>query len=265
MATATKAKISPKSESSAHLTLTDVSVRYLLLLEEQRSLKGRLLGRLGRLTGRPPESPEFWALRNVSIGVRPGDRLGLIGRNGSGKSSLLKVMARIITPASGTVDSQGSVSPLLELGGAFSPELTGRENAYLYGAINRISRSEMKDLMPKIITFSELGRFFDVPLKCYSSGMVSRLAFSVATEIRPDILLVDEVLAVGDEAFQKKCLIRINKMVDRGAILVMVAHSAGLIEHFCNRVMYLSKGEVISEGRPKVVLAQYQRDTALTG
>ena len=189
----------------------------------------------------------------------------MIGRNGSGKSTLLKVMAGIIAPVSGTVDAVGSVSPLLELGGAFGQELTGRENAYLYGAINRIPRAEMKQLMPKIITFSELGRFFDIPLKCYSSGMISRLAFSVATEIHPDILLVDEVLAVGDEAFQKKCLIRITKMVDRGAILILVAHSAGLIEHFCNRVVYLSKGELISDGNPRGILAQYQRDTALVG
>lgn len=259
-ATVSKAKISATSESAAQLTLVDVSVRYLLLLEDQRTLKGRLLGKFSSHT---PESSEFWALRNVGVDLRPGDRVGLVGRNGSGKSTLLKVMAGIISPTSGTVETKGKVAALLELGGAFSPELTGRENAYLYGAINRISRQAMKELMPRVITFSELGQFFDVPVKCYSSGMVSRLAFSVATEIRPDIVLIDEVLAVGDEAFQKKCLIRIHKMVDRGAIPVLVAHSAALIEHFCNRVIYLSKGQVVADGDPRSILAQYQRDSAI--
>ncbi len=249
------------SESVAlkHMALSGVGVRYLLLTEDQRTFKGRVLN---LVRGRASEGAEFWALENIDLEINRGEVLGIIGRNGSGKSTLLRVISRIIKPTTGTVQVKGSISPLLELGTAFNFELTGRENARLYGSIFRIPREQMDELMPKIITFSELGAFFDVPLKTYSSGMLARLAFAVSTQLQPDILLVDEVLAVGDEQFQKKCFFRIRKLIERGSIVVLVSHSAPMIEQFCSRVVYLSKGHIVADGKPQAVIGRYHNDSA---
>ena len=241
-----------------HITLTDVAVRYLLLTEDQRTFKGRVLN----LFSNNSNTAEFWALENISLNVAPGEIVGMVGRNGSGKSTLLRVMARIIEPSRGTVDVSGEISPLLELGSAFSGELTGRENAFLYGAMFKFTREEMDELMPRIVAFSELGSFFDIPIKCYSSGMVARLAFAVSTQVRPDILLIDEVFAVGDDEFQKKCFFRVRKMIERGSIVVLVSHSSPLIEQLCNRVIYLQKGQVRGDGKPREVLTQYHRESS---
>jgi ABC-2 type transport system ATP-binding protein len=237
------------------IALSNVGVRYILLTEDQRTFKGRVLHLFGGPTAR------FWALRNISLAIAPGEVVGIVGSNGSGKSTLLRVMAGVIYPTVGTVAITGRVGPLLELGGAFNFELTGRENAYLYGSIFRFSRERMDEILPQIIAFSELGAFFDIPVKSYSSGMVARLAFSVATQLQPEILLVDEVLSVGDEQFQKKSFLRIQKLIDRGSIVVMVSHNSALIEQLCNRVVYLSAGEIVGDGKPKQTLAQYHRDS----
>jgi ABC-type polysaccharide/polyol phosphate transport system ATPase subunit len=237
------------------IALSNVGVRYILLTEDQRTFKGRVLHLFGGPTAR------FWALRNISLNIAPGEVVGIVGANGSGKSTLLRVMAGVIHPTVGTVAIAGRVGPLLELGGAFNFELTGRENAYLYGSIFRFSRERMDEILPQIIAFSELGAFFDIPVKSYSSGMVARLAFSVATQLQPEILLVDEVLSVGDEQFQKKSFLRIQKLIDRGSIVVMVSHNAALIEQLCNRVVYLSAGEIVGDGKPRQTLAQYHRDS----
>jgi ABC-type polysaccharide/polyol phosphate transport system ATPase subunit len=148
---------------------------------------------------------------------------------------------------------------LLELGGAFNMELTGRENAYLLGAIFRLSRRQMDELMPEIVRFSELGPFFDVPVKSYSSGMVARLAFSVSAQLDPEILVLDEVLSVGDEHFQKKSLMRMRKLMEKGSIVVIVSHNLDLIGHYCNRAVWLARGTVAAEGEPRAVVAQYRR------
>jgi ABC-type polysaccharide/polyol phosphate transport system ATPase subunit len=246
----------PRRQSIA---LSNVGVRYILLTEDQRSLKGRVL----HLFGAP--SARFWALQNVSLRIAPGGVVGIVGSNGSGKSTLLRVMSGVIHPTVGTLAVTGQVSPLLELGGAFNFELTGRENAYLYGAIFRFSRERMDEIIPQIIAFSELGAFFDIPVKSYSSGMVARLAFSVATQLQPEILLIDEILSVGDEQFQRKSFLRIQKLIDRGSIVVMVSHNSALIEQLCNRAVHLSQGEVARDGKPREVLAQYRRESAVGG
>jgi lipopolysaccharide transport system ATP-binding protein len=247
------------STDTDRIALTDVGVRYTLLTDEQRTLKGRILN---LLSPTPAPSAEFWALQNITLQIDRGEIVGVIGRNGSGKSTLLRVMCRVIEPTVGSVSVQGDVSPLLELGAAFNLELTGRENAYLYGAMFKQNRERMDELIPKIVAFAELGSFFDVPIKAYSSGMVARLAFSVATQLRPDILLVDEVLSVGDESFQKKCLFRIRKLIDAGSIVVLVSHDSNLIGQLCSRAIYLSKGEIVEDGNSRTVTACYQRDSA---
>ena len=231
-------------------------MRYILLTEDQRTFKGRVLHLFGAPTAR------FWALENISLNIVPGEVVGIVGRNGSGKSTLLRVMAGVIHPTVGTVAITGQVSPLLELGGAFNGELTGRENAYLYGSIFRFSRERMDEIIPQIIAFSELGAFFDIPIKTYSSGMYARLAFSVATQLRPEVLVIDEVLSVGDEQFQKKSFLRIQKLIDRGSMVVLVSHNSATIEMLCNRAVYLCQGKVVGDGKPRAVLAQYAREAA---
>jgi ABC-type polysaccharide/polyol phosphate transport system ATPase subunit len=250
----------PMEKTQRRLTLSNVGVRYLLLGEDQRTLKGRAL----RLFSRSSlSSADFWALQDINAEIRQGEVVGIIGRNGSGKSTLLRVMSGTIAPTRGKVAVEGRVTPLLELGGAFNMELTGRENAYLYGSIFRISRAAMTEMIPKILAFSELGIFFDTAVKTYSAGMVSRLAFSISTQLNPDILLVDEVLAVGDEAFQKKCLLRIRKLIETGSIVVLVSHASTLIEQLCTRAIYLSGGKLVADGPARQVVAQYQRDSSL--
>ena len=262
MASATKNNsFVPGTQGERHIVLAGVGVRYLLLTEDQRTFKGRTLN---LFRSELSEAAQFWALQNVDLEVRQGEVLGIIGRNGSGKSTLLRVISRIITPTTGTVNVNGSISPLLELGSAFNFELTGRENARLYGAMFKISKEQMDEMLPKIIAFSELGTFFDIPIKTYSSGMVARLAFSVSTQLRPDILLVDEILSVGDEQFQKKCFFRVRKMIDRGSIVALVSHSSELVERLCTRVVYLSSGQVVADGKPHNVVEQYRRETTAT-
>lgn len=255
-----KRDTNPASAAPASaITMSGVGVRYLLLTEDQRTFKGRVLN---ALSSHPAESAQFWALQNVDLEVRRGEILGVVGRNGSGKSTLMRVIGKIIAPMTGSVNIEGRISPLLELGGAFNGELTGRENAYLYGSIMKLHKDQIKELIPKIIAFSELGAFFDIPIKTYSSGMVARLAFAISTQLEPDILLIDEVLAVGDELFQKKCFFRIQKLINRGSVVVVVSHSCELIEQLCTRAICLSKGRIIANGAPKKVIDVYRDNAA---
>jgi len=248
----------PARTTAQHIKLENAGVRYVLLTESQRTIKGRLLG----LFGQTEQSAQFWAIRNVSLQITPGEIVGVVGRNGSGKSTLLRVIGGVIQPTTGTVAISGSVSPLLDLFGPLHADLTGRENAYLYGAIFQRTREQMDEIMPQIVAFSELGPFFDIPVKAYSSGMVARLGFSIGTQLQPEILLLDEVLAVGDEQFQKKSFFRIRKLIDKGTMVVIVSHSAAQIEQLCNRAIYMNRGEIIDDDKPKSVIAHYQRDLA---
>jgi len=200
---------------------------------------------------------EFWALRDICLSVEPGERVGLIGRNGAGKSTLLKILSRITEPTTGRAFLYGRVSALLQVGTGFHPELTGRENIFLNGAVLGMTRREILRKFDEIVAFSEVEQFLDTPVKRYSSGMYVRLAFAVAAHLDPEILLVDEVLAVGDLAFQTKCLGRMNKVAEEGRTIIFVSHNMAAITRLCNRVVLFDKGRIIREGDPESVIQDY--------
>ena len=202
-------------------------------------------------------SESFWALKDLSFNVAQGERLGLIGSNGAGKSTLLKILSRITWPTTGQVKIKGRVSSLLEVGTGFHPELTGRENIYLNGAILGMTRTEIRRKFDEIVWFAEVEKFLDTPAKRYSSGMYLRLAFAVAAHLEPDILLVDEVLAVGDASFQKKCLGKMKDVGKDGRTIIMVSHSMAAIENLCTRVLVLDKGQKMMEGDPSRMIQGY--------
>ena len=202
-------------------------------------------------------SPPFHALRDVSFRVARGETMGIIGRNGSGKSTVLKLIAGVTAPSEGEVFVYGRVSPLIELGAGFHPDLTGRENVFLNASILGMSRKEVLARFDEIISFAELWEFVDTPVKRYSSGMYIRLGFSVAVHSEPEILLVDEVLAVGDAAFQEKCLAKMQEFRSQGVTIVLVSHSMELVEEFCERALLLNGGGVLADGAPTEVVKRY--------
>jgi lipopolysaccharide transport system ATP-binding protein len=201
---------------------------------------------------------EFWALKDVSFEIKKGDRIGIIGRNGAGKSTLLKILSRITEPTSGRITVKGRVASLLEVGTGFHPELTGRENIFLNGAILGMSRFEIKKKFDEIVAFAEVEKFLDTPVKHYSSGMYVRLAFAVAAHLEPEILIVDEVLAVGDAEFQKKCLGKMEDVAEKeGRTVLFVSHNMTTVQVLCQRAILLENGEVKMTGSPKTVISQY--------
>lgn len=212
---------------------------YKSLREEIFKLPLRLLQRGGQ------SREEFWALKDVSFDIMPGDRVGIIGRNGAGKSTLLKLLSRITEPTTGRITLRGRVASLLEVGTGFHPELTGRENIYLNGAILGMTRSEVRRKFDEIVDFAGVEKFLDTPVKRYSSGMYVRLAFAVAAHLEPEILIVDEVLAVGDAAFQKKCLGKMEAVSKEGRTVLFVSHNIGAIQQLCNRAILLRNGSII--------------------
>jgi len=227
-----------------------------LFLNLPRPKKNGVPASLGRVA--PAKLKErFWALRNVSFEIASGDMVGIVGPNGAGKSTVLKLATRIIEPSAGKIAVNGRVSALLELGAGFHPDLTGRENVYLNGSILGFSRAEMDCIFDDIVDFSEMARFIDVPVKHYSSGMYMRLAFAIAINVRPEILLVDEVLAVGDQAFQARCLDRISEMKRRGVTIVLVTHDLDAVRSLCDRAMWLDEGKIQAEGAVDLVVEQY--------
>jgi lipopolysaccharide transport system ATP-binding protein len=217
----------------------------------------RLLQGLAR--GRRRYYREFWALRDVSFEISPGETVGVVGRNGSGKSTLLQLICGTLTPTDGAVHTRGRIAALLELGAGFNPEFTGRENVYMNGAVMGMSAQEIDEKLAVIARFADIGDFIDQPVKSYSSGMYLRLAFAVAIHADPDILVVDEALAVGDEAFQRKCFGRIQSIQERGGTILFVSHSAGAVVELCQRALLLDAGELLLDGGPKEVVTQYQR------
>ncbi|ADG05621.1 ABC transporter ATP-binding protein [Kyrpidia tusciae] len=208
------------------------------------------------------KADEFWALKGVNLTIHSGTTVGLIGRNGSGKSTLLKIISRILYPTRGEVKIRGRVSTLLELGAGFHPDFTGRENIFLNASILGFTRKEIKDKLQDIIAFSELEDFIDNPVRNYSSGMYMRLGFSVAVHVDPDILLVDEVLAVGDLAFQEKCINRIKEMKRQGKTIIFVSHSPDQVEDLCDVAVWLDKGEIKMQGRADQVVEAYVRSVS---
>ena len=202
---------------------------------------------------------DFIAVNNISFKVKKGEVFGIVGTNGSGKSTTLKMISGILKPTSGKINVCGNIAPLIELGAGFDGELTARENIYLNGAVLGYSKKYIDENFDRIVDFAELREFLDMPIKNYSSGMVARIAFAIATVITPDILIVDEILAVGDFLFQEKCEKRINELMDGGTTVVIVSHSIDQIERLCERVLWIEKGNIKMLGETKEVCAQYRQ------
>jgi ABC-2 type transport system ATP-binding protein len=242
------------SQPEYAIHIEDVSVRYRVPSERIGTFKEYLI----RWLKRQVQMRTFWALKGINININRGEIFGIVGDNGAGKSTLLKVIARVLRPTKGRVVIAGKVAPLLELGAGFHPELTGQENIFLNGAILGFSRREMMEKYDQIVDFSELGEFIGAPIRTYSSGMYARLGFSVATASNPDVFLVDEILGVGDETFQKKCQARISEFCARGTSILLVSHNMAMIEAMCQRAVWLDYGEIKFIGEPGPVVEAYR-------
>jgi ABC-2 type transport system ATP-binding protein/lipopolysaccharide transport system ATP-binding protein len=250
----TEMELAQRVEREEVARLENVSVVYRSPSERIDKFKEYLIRKLqGKI-----KHNTFCALQDLNLAIYRGEVLGLIGNNGAGKSTLLKVIARVLRPTRGRVMIKGRVAPLLELGAGFHPELSGRENVYLNGAILGFSRQEMQDKFQQIVDFAELWDFIDAPMRTYSSGMWARLGFAVATDVQPDILIVDEILAVGDENFQRKSYDRIQQFREQGTTILIVSHSMGTIESMCHRAAWLSHGKLCGLGEPVEVIRLYR-------
>lgn len=242
------------------LKFNQVSKRYRLRREVEASASQHVL--LRKLQSLRRRTEDFWAVRDVTFEVARGEALGIIGHNGAGKSTILKLLANITAPTSGEITINGRLSALIEVGSGFHPELTGRENIYLNGSILGMRRREIAEKFDSIVDFAGVRQFIDTPVKRYSSGMYVRLGFSIAAHLDPDILLLDEVLAVGDAAFQAKCIRRIRELKEMGTTLVFISHDLGAVESLCDRVILMRRGEVAASGDTRAVIAEYQRASA---
>jgi len=227
--------------------------RFRVYPRETRTLKDLVVAR-GRTRG-----TDVWALRDVSFHVGPASAVGLVGRNGSGKTTLLRLLSGIIKPTSGRAEVGGRVGSLLELGAGFHPEMTGRENVFLQGSIHGLRRAQIREKLDEIVAFAGLEQFIDLPVRTYSSGMYMRLGFAIASHIEADVLLLDEVFAVGDEAFQRKCFGKIFEFKQRGGTIVFVSHDAAAVERLCDRAVLLRQGEVAFDGPTHEAIVQYRR------
>jgi ABC-type polysaccharide/polyol phosphate transport system ATPase subunit len=241
--------------NEAGITVSGVSLRYRMPTERITTLKEQVIR---TITRRATGYTEFWALRNINVRIERGDSVALVGRNGAGKSSLLKVIARVIRPTTGRVVVRGQVAPIIELGAGMHPELTGRENILLNGAMLGRSEAEMRRKIDEIIDFSELEQFIESPLRTYSSGMTARLAFAVAAAADPDILIVDEVLSVGDEAFQKKCVERMRRFRERGVTILYVTHGLDKAKDLCARAIWIEQGRAVYSGPTEKVVSLFR-------
>lgn len=236
------------------VVVDNVSMRFNLASERVDSLKEYLVR---KLRGKGASFDEFWALRDISFSIDKGDSFALIGSNGSGKSTMLKIISGILKPTKGLVTVNGSIAPLIELGAGFDIDLTGRENIFLNGAVLGHSKKLMQEKYDEILDFSELGDFIDVPVKNYSSGMLARLGFSIATIVKPDILIVDEILAVGDHAFQEKCHKRMENMMSGGTTVILVSHSEADVKRICKHAAWINKSKLMYVGDAGEALNQY--------
>lgn len=237
------------------ISIDHVSMRFNLAKEKHESLKEYFIA----LTHGGIRFDEFFALKDVSFDIMPGDFYGLIGLNGSGKSTLLKIISGVYKPSSGKVTVRGTIAPLIELGAGFDMDLTARENIYLNGAVLGFDRDYMNEHFESIIEFSELRDFIDVPVKNFSSGMIARLGFSIATEVKADLLVVDEVLAVGDFMFQQKCMKRLEGMLADGSTLLFVSHASDTVRSLCNRAVWLDHGVKRADGPSDEVCTAYEQ------
>ncbi|WP_282939474.1 ABC transporter ATP-binding protein [Paenibacillus sp. RC67] len=233
------------------ISVSNVTKSFKVFKERASTLKDRIVNK------RKNKYDIYLALDEVSLDIKQGETVGLIGRNGSGKSTLLKLLTGILYPDRGNIDIKGKVSSLLELGAGFHPDFTGRENIFMNAAILGLSKKEIKNKLDQIIAFSELKNYIENPVRSYSSGMYMRLAFSVAIMVEPDILLIDEVLAVGDAAFQQKCMDQLLRLRNKGTTIVFVSHDLGSVEKLCDRVLWIKNGKVAEDGNPRKVIDKY--------
>ncbi len=252
----TKPPAGEQISNQSAIDLQDVSVCFRLPIERVSTVKEYAI----RWLQRKLEYRDLWALRRVTFSVGRGEIFGVVGANGAGKTTLLKVIARVLHPTEGRVRVSGSVAPILELGGGFHPELTGRENVYLYGSLLGWTRRALDEGFGDIVDFAELWDFIDAPLRTYSSGMTARLAFAVATAKYAEVILVDEVLAVGDVQFQEKCLARIEQYREAGSTIMVVSHNPELITRMCARAIWLSHGDSLALGSAEDVSEQYMSE-----
>ena len=246
-------------ESKTVFELKNVSVEF-----DKHSINRKTLREsIGNLLSEN-KSEKFCALKNISIKINEAEHVGIIGRNGAGKSTLLKVISKVIIPSKGTVAIKQNrhIVPMLELGIGFQPDLSGRENCYLTGYLMGYSKKEIESKLEQIISFADLGQFIDEPVKNYSSGMYARLAFSIATDINPDVLLIDEVFGVGDEFFMRKCIMRMQRLMSRGVTTVFVAHNIDFLVTQCNRLIWIDNGEIMLDGEPQLVAEAYRDSTS---
>lgn len=243
--------------SNTAIKVNDVSIRFNLSNEKTDNLKEYVI----KLLKKEIKYDEFWALRDISFELKKGERLGILGLNGAGKSTLLKIIAGVYKPTVGTVEKHGKIAPMLELGAGFDMQYTGAENIFLYGSVLGFSREFLEEKYDEIVEFSELNKFIDVPLKNYSSGMRARLGFSIATVVEPDILILDEVLSVGDAKFRKKSERRVMEMFDKGVTVLFVSHSLEQVQRLCDKAMILEHGQMIAYGDTAKVSKIYEKKT----
>jgi lipopolysaccharide transport system ATP-binding protein len=250
----------PLEFAATAIQVEGVSKCFHIYEKPRHRLQQFIFPQLDRILGRTARAfyKEFWALNGVSLRIGKGETVGIIGKNGSGKSTLLQIICGTLTPTTGTVETHGRVAALLELGSGFNPEFSGRENVYLNGSVLGLSRDEIDARFDDIAAFADIGDFIDQPVKTYSSGMMVRLAFAVAINSDPEILVVDEALSVGDELFQRKCFSRIEAIRDKGATILFVSHSGGAIVELCDRAVLVDAGELLAAGEPKSIVGQYQ-------
>ena len=239
------------------ISVNNVGMRFNLSQERVDNLKEYFI----KMIKRDLKYNEFWALKDINFDIKKGERLGVLGLNGSGKSTLLKVVSGVLKPSTGSGQTRGVIAPLLELGAGFSPEYTGRENIYLYGSVLGYSKDFLDEKFDEIVDFSELGEFIEVPVKNYSSGMKSRLGFSIATVVEPDILILDEVLSVGDKKFRSKSEKKVMSMFDRGVTVLFVSHSLEQVQRICDKAIILDSGRLVANGPVEKVARIYKNMT----
>lgn len=250
------------SSNEIAIKVQNLSKCYQIYDNPRDRLKQFVAPRLQRLTWQHPKQyfREFWALKDVSFEVKKGETVGIIGRNGAGKSTLLQMICGTLTPTNGSVETNGRIAALLELGSGFNPEFTGRENVYMNAAVLGLSKEEIDNRFDDIAAFADIRQFMEQPVKTYSSGMVARLAFSVAVQVDPDVLVVDEALSVGDMAFQEKSFTRMKRIRDAGTAILFVSHSTSAVRNFCDRAMWLDTGRMRAIDERLVICDEYQRE-----
>lgn len=237
------------------IRVENLSIKFRVYHDRSPSMKD-YFANLFKRNGQTAYS-DFWAVKDVSLEIKAGDRIGIVGHNGAGKSTLLKALCRVYESDDGKISVNGRIAPLLEIGAGFHPEFTGRENIYLNGSILGYSRLQLKEIEPEVIAFAELEEFIDTPVKYYSTGMYMRLAFSLATAMHPDILVLDEIFAGGDAAFMAKAKARMHDLIDKANIMIMVSHDHLLVKSLCNRVIWLDHGRLMADGAPDDIVERY--------